>query len=139
MPIRTTPTLVKEICEVDEEFVDDPAAPSILTPFIRVASGLVDAKCTTSGYADAWLTEIETWLAAHFYKILDPQLVRSEVSSLREVFQQEVGLSLDQTRYGQMAKVIDYKGNLAALDASIKKGKMKVGLDWVGTHPDEVE
>jgi hypothetical protein len=54
------------------------------------------------------------------------------------VFQQQVDLGLDQTRYGQMAKILDTQGWLAALDNSQKTVKIqlearrRVGIVWAG-------
>lgn len=130
MPIRCTVKDVKEICDIDTESFPD--TPGNLTPFIRIASSLVDSFCTTSGYSDAQLKDIEVWLSAHFYHILDPQLVREEVSTLRKVYQQQVDLGLNFTAYGQQVKLLDYMGNLAALDVRIKKGASKASISWLG-------
>lgn len=105
--------------ELDEN--GDPVFPFEST--IRPANILVTEVCgfTGSGYTAAHLKEIETWLAAHFLRIPFPQLVREEVSTLREVYQQEVKTGFDQTRYGQMAKLIDFKGYLAAMENAQQK------------------
>ena len=91
-------------------------------------------------YKSSAYVQIETWLAAHAYHILDPQRVREEVSTVREVFQQQVDLGMDQTRYGQMAKLLDTQGWLAGLDNAQKEikvglgSKRKIGITWLGTN-----
>lgn len=112
--------------------------------FIDLANELADEVCAGNSIftgvplSTPRLDKVKTWLAAHFIKILDPQLVREEVSTLRTVFQQEVKLGLDQTRYGQQAKIIDTTLGLAMLDEQMKSGGKKVhtGIQWLGTEDE---
>jgi hypothetical protein len=139
MPIRCTADDVRAVSETDTD--NFPDTPEELTPFIRVASRLVDKLLMNAVDAngDPWhdddsLKDIETWLAAHFYHILDPQLVREEVSTLRAVYQQEVKLGLSQTRYGDQAKVMDYSGILAAWDKQVTTSNvaLRTSIRWLG-------
>ena len=109
--------------------------------FIDLANELVDELCAGNSvvtglpHPSTRLDKIATWLAAHFIKILDPQLVREEVSTLRSVYQQEVKLGLDQTRYGQQAKFMDTTGGLASWDKQVQSGsvvKVKTSIGWLG-------
>lgn len=141
MPIRTDADLIRGIADVDDFLIEE---DSDLDPFIEAANVLTEwivakqTETSTAAYPSRTIRNIETWLAAHAYCILDPQRVREEVSTVREVFQQQVNLGLDQTRYGQMAKLLDTQGWLAALDNAQKKvtvplqAKPKVGIIWAG-------
>ena len=129
---RTNEDAVKGIVEVDGS-ID-------LQPFIDTANSLVTDVCAPAAnkLSDAQLELIERWLAAHFYCIIDPQTVREEVSTLRTVYQQQVGYGLDQTRYGQQAKLLDTSGALAAYDNSLKKTrKRNVSVKWVGSQTND--
>jgi hypothetical protein len=108
-----------------------------IDPFIDTANEIVTEVCTDSGYTDTRLELIERWLATHLATVNDPRLVREEVSTLRLVYQQEVKLGLDQTPYGQQAKVIDTAGNLAKLD-QMSKGKVSgtKKIVWLGKAED---
>ena len=136
MAVRTTQELVQGIIEADLDTWPD------LTPFIEAASQLVDDVCTSSGYSDPKLERIERWLAAHFYAIADPRFLREEVStSITSIIESKVDLGLDVTRYGQMAKVLDTEGSLAALDNLASGGgnnggvvKVKQRILWLGSE-----
>lgn len=141
MAIRTDVDAVRAIADVDDSFID---ADEDMDPFIEASNILVDwlvtkqVAASAASYSSKQLRNIETWLAAHFYCIKDAQRVREEVSTVREVFQQQVDLGLDQTRYGQMAKILDTQGWLAGLDNAQKdikitlEAKRRVGITWVG-------
>jgi len=125
MPIRTTTTLVGEICEVD---------PTInLAPFIAAASNLVDRIAQESSSPDdATLTLIETWLAAHFYCMRDPRTTQEAAGPVSASYQSKIDLHLRLTHYGQMAMTLDSSGILA----SINRGKRQGGVTWLGREDD---
>lgn len=133
---------VQQIAEADPDEFED--VTDEFQSFIDLANELVDELCAGNSlvtgvpHSVERLDKIATWLSAHFVKILDPQLVREEVSTLRSVYQQEVKLGLDQTRYGQQAKFIDTSGGLAAWDAQVKSSRIKVTTDirWLGTEEE---
>ena len=128
--IRTNSTLVGEIIELD---------PTIgLTPFIAVASALVDDIATyTSTHppdlGSARLTLIETWLAAHFYCMRDPRPVSEAAGSVSTTYQSKIDLRLFLSHYGQMAATLDTSGYLLTLQES--KGKRTASVTWLGTKP----
>jgi len=125
-----TPTeaQVKAIISVDTVGWPD------ITPFISAADDLVVELCSDSGYDDAKMTLISTWLSAHFYTVADPRTTDEKAGSVGESFQSSVDLGFDTSHYGQMAMRIDTAGNLAALNEKIKSGKGKSGLLWLGTE-----
>lgn len=135
------PATLESVRRIAEANPDDfPDMDDSFQSFIDLANDLADELCagdsliTGTPHTLSRMDKIKTWLAAHFIKILDPQLVREEVSTLRMVYQQEVKLGLDQTRYGQQAKIIDTSGGLAAWDEQVKKNSIKVrtAIQWLG-------
>lgn len=136
---RTTPELVAEIIEVD---VDPDAGIDLATrlnPFIGYASELVTEVCApVTRYSETRLRDIETWLAAHFYAVFDPQFMATTVGDVRTQYESKVDLGLDVTRYGQQAKRLDTEGGLAALDERMKSASeggalpRKAKVVWLG-------
>lgn len=124
---RTTADAVKKIIEVDETISDD------LEPFIEIANLMVTDHCTGSSYSDAKLELIERWLTAHFYAVRDQRVQSEGVSGISQTFQTQVGMYFDLTIYGQQAMLIDSAGNLAALNAGVKKGKTRnAAIQYLG-------
>ena len=131
---------VQQIAEANPDDFDQ--VTDQFQSFLDLANDLADELCAGNSLVTGVphmtdrMDRIKTWLAAHFIKILDPQLVREEVSTLRSVYQQEVKLGLDQTRYGQQAKLLDTSGGLAAWDQQVKSNATKVRTDirWLGTE-----
>lgn len=117
MAVRTTEELVDGVLGGDR---DDSIA---LTPFIAAASSLVTDVCAPLTYSDAKLQEIETWLAAHFYCVFDPRTTLEHAGDVRVFYEGKAEMAFDFTRYGQMAKLLDYKGGLAALQNAQNKVK----------------
>jgi hypothetical protein len=133
----TTPQLVREVIEVDEEEV-----PS-LDPFITDANELVTEFCVKvpAIYTDARLARIETYLAAHFYEVRErlPTMQRADVvQESYELGKADFGLKL--TWYGQQAMILDTKGALAALNETLTNSKLihkKIDIVWLGTIDDD--
>jgi len=119
---RVTDADVEELVEVDSDIS--------LTPFIAAANELVTELCVPQSYSATRLAMIEAWLSAHFYQIRDQAVAKEKVSSLDTTYQYKVDLNLAQTKYGQMAMVLDTAGKLQQLS----KGKSRtVGVTWLGT------
>ena len=132
MAIRTTDAKVAGVIEVDSD-ID-------LTPFIAVANELVTEVCSDSGYTDARLVQIETWLAAHFYGVRDQQVASEQAKGVRVDYQYKIGLMLMQTKQGQTAMMLDTDGNLAALSKRMEEGKSgTIGVSWMGTDLDTTD
>lgn len=128
MTVRTTATAVRKIIEIPSSKVDGD-----IDPFIETANDLVTENCTDSGYSDAKLELIERWLSAHFYAVMESPPAGETAGDVSENKQYQVGLGLDETKWGQQAKIIDSAGNLAALDAQSKGSGSKMSLSWLGT------
>lgn len=131
---RTTEEAVALLAEVDE-LID-------LSPFIETASAFVEEVCATAldsdgnDYYDATRLElIERWLAAHFYKIRDPQVENEAASGISQKNATKVELGFNLTHWGQMALRLDTYGGLAALEETTKAGagRPTFGILWLGT------
>jgi len=127
MAFRTTETLIKEIISVSKKQVS-------LDQFILPANELVNELLTDSGYSSTRLQLIETWLAAHFYAILDPRAKDEKAGPVSQENQSKVDLGLNVTHYGQQAMRFDTQGILARMDKSTTLGKNRtVGVTFLGT------
>jgi hypothetical protein len=134
--VRTTEELVDGVLGGDRDDSID------VTPFIEAASSLVDEVCVPLTYSDAQLLKIETWLSAHFYCVFDPRTTLEHAGDVRVFYEGKAEMAFDFTRYGQMAKLLDYKGGLAALQNAQKdvKANLPAALktlrfNWLGTTP----
>ena len=131
---RTTDVLVKAIVNVETN--------KDIAPFIDAANKLVTRCCTgdqvSTDYDADTLVSIETWLAAHFYCMYDPQFVSEEARSVNARYETKIDRGLDLSKYGQMAMTLDYQGGLSELNAQTKDGIGRtVGAAWLGTEIEE--
>jgi hypothetical protein len=74
------------------------------------------------------LTEIEIYLAAHFYALRDPQYQSKSTDAASATFQGQTGKRLDLTWWGQQAIALDITGTLA----SINEGSPTPSIVWLG-------
>jgi len=119
MANRVTVTEVRQLYAFDTAIVDADA-----TIFINAAHILTDRVNTVGGMTDAaQLKEIERWLSAHLIAIRDPQAASEKADVVSQNFQYRVDLNLNQTRYGQMAIILDTTGTLAKLNKMASTGK----------------
>jgi len=134
MAISVLDADVEAIIEVDET-ID-------LTPFITAGVAVTQKHCAdaNSAYTDDELDLIAVWLSAHFYAIRDPRALVEDLGKIAATIESKVDLGLDVTRYGQMAKILDWYGGLAALDEQVKKGGRRViGITWLGEESETLE
>lgn len=131
MAIRATEASIRAVMgDVDESITD-------FSPFINAANALVD-ELLAGDFSEGRLTIIETWLAAHFVAIRDPQRDMEKAGTVQERYQYKVSLGLAQTRFGQMAKFLDTTGKLANQDKKTVEGKKAVTMSslWAGSCED---
>jgi hypothetical protein len=122
--MRTNATAVRQICEIDPSIVSSDAK---MEPYLVAAGLLVDAHCVApyaadDQYSDAQLKVLETWLAAHLYKQVDPTVASEGAEGIFTAYAGTMGQALSSTRYGQTAMALDSKGGLARFNASVVKG-----------------
>lgn len=96
--------------------------------FILPANNLVRRYCEPLGYDEETLELIERYLAAHFYCVTARRPVEQYVGQARNRYEDNVGLGLDATWYGQQAKLFDSLGGLTAAMSE----KVNVGFFWLG-------
>ena len=138
--IRTTPELVAEIIEVDEEIPLDPfiLAASVLVDRIQKsaeASGLLaDGENSGDTTREEKLQQIETWLSAHFYAIRDPRTTHEQAGTVAATYQSKVDLRLFLTHYGQMAVSLDETGTLE--DVNRGRRTRTASVSWLGTKEE---
>ena len=130
---RTTAAAVKLVLAGGKDY--DTANVPDLTPYIDAASAMVDDvdECATArGYtlSSTRLELIERWLAAHAYAMSDQPYTSKNTNGAGATFQGQTGMSLDATKYGQMAKSLDNSGCLAGAGR-------KARLLWGGLPPSE--
>ena len=128
MAVRTSDEQVRAVIETDPDIG--------IEAFIRPATALTDyveSEDSDSVLGSALLTQIETFLAAHFYARRDPQY-RSKITGRAEAqFQGKSGMRLDSTDWGQDAIVLDVTGCLASLNT----GRRAASIDWLGKAPSD--
>ena len=107
--MRTTEEAVREIAEVD------PLLTS-LTPWLEMASLIVEENLVGQDLSDARLEMIERNLAAHFFKCDRDPLASSEgAGGVSQGNIISTGQRLDSTPYGQKAILLDTSGTLLAM------------------------
>jgi hypothetical protein len=129
---RTTPELVAGIIEVDPG--DD------VSPFIYSANSVVTAVCGVAdppysdGFFNSQMELIERWLSAHFYGIMNQQLLASKADVAAYHFQAKIDYGLKATMYGQQVMLLDNQSLLAALE-NTSEIKRKIHLDITHLGP----
>lgn len=130
MTARVTDPEVREIIETD--------ASVSLEPFIATATALtdwLDSKDEDGVLNDALLTQIEKYLAAHFYEAnRDKQLQSKSTGRASGQYQGQAGMKLESTDPGQTALTLDVTGNLASLQKRRVRGKVL----WAGKAADSL-
>jgi len=106
------------------ELLDTALEEENITPFLDTANMVVSRKLLGVGYSDTNLKVIETWLAAHFVSVRDPQISKEKVGEGDWTYDGKTAMGLDLTRYGQQVKILEDIGILADLDNS--KGPAEV-------------
>lgn len=119
---RTTADLVRQTIGTNPDVS--------LDGFIRTANAIVtdlDNRDTDGRVPAALLIEIETYLAAHFYALFDPQ-AQSESYGASATYQGQTGEGLRGTWWGQQAISMDLSGYLAEMADGVIPAK----IHWLG-------
>jgi hypothetical protein len=103
--------------------------------FIRTASNVLASleTCMAGKNNAATLTDIETYLAAHFAAMRDPQYQTRSQGRTSSSFQGQTAMGFQLTWWGQTATRLDVTGCLGQLD----RMKHKVSAAWLGKPPSE--
>lgn len=131
MAARTDEDKVKEVLMSDYGPKSDGSLPP-LDSFIRAAN-LVTTRvyeCSVRNsltLSDEELVEIETWLAAHYYVQSDQVFASRSEAGASMSFQGQLGMGLENSKYGQAALNLDYSGCLR----KVLKGQRAMGA-WLG-------
>lgn len=132
---RTTVTKVTDILE-------DVQNGAVIAAFIDAASSIVDYvydcdQAKDKKLSSAQLIVIETWLAAHFYSVMDQRVQQTSEGDASDTYQGKTDMYLESTQYGQSAIMFDVSGCLAKLNKEAKEGgKRKITFNWLGTSYD---
>lgn len=89
----------------------DLTEPQVLA-FITTANLFVTQYLGTSDLIADVLTEIETYVAAHYITLRDPRTAKEKADGVEFQFEGKTGMGLDGSRYGQVAQELDSTGIL---------------------------
>jgi len=126
--------------DADVTGIIDVASSISLTPFIAAANILVDQLAAVDAANEACLaatelTQIEVWIAAHFYAVRDPQLKTKKTGDASGTFRGSDDMFLSSTLHGQTAMLLDKTNWLAKRDKEAKEGLSKTAtVNWGGTE-----
>ena len=124
MANRVTATEVQQIIDLDSTFSE-----TDIDIHINAANRVVTKVVTSSGMTAADKKECERWLAAHFCAMgRNPYANQEQAGSVSQTMGHKLELALDNTRWGQMAKIIDTGGDLGRFDKAVKEGKQLTAI-----------
>jgi hypothetical protein len=106
---RTTATLIRGVIAGAET--------AELSQFISLANSTVSRFCDNGMQTEGTLTEIETWLAAHFYAVYEPQVEAEGAGPVNAKYRGKTDMGLAATLHGQQAMFLDRSGELAKQNA----------------------
>ena len=117
MPIRVSAAEVRQVVDLSVKRVSDPT----LTEHIGIASRLVDDLLSTKGLSGSRLADIERYLSAHFAALFDREVMSAEKkigeAQTEYYLSNASGKYLDLTVWGQMARLLDTSGTIAAISS----------------------
>lgn len=122
MAARVNATEVKEL-------INTSLSDVIVTSSIDMASRYIDTVLVGEGVDALRLADIELWLSAHFIAMRDQDegmTVEQEAGDAKAKYSGQYGMSLNLTRYGQMAIFLDTSGKLAAASKASPKARFTV-------------
>ena len=126
MADRVTTAEVRQVVRLSVAAVSDPD----LSAHIGVAHRLTDDLLSTKGLSEDRLKDIERYLSAHLAALFDKDVMSAEIkiggAETEYYVANAIGKYLDLTVWGQMARLLDTSGTLAAIgseDAEIVSRK----------------
>jgi len=125
---RTTVAKVRLVIDTDTDIPDATIDQHITTANV-ITNNLLDQD-TANLLNSSTLTEIETYLAAHFYALRDLQYQQKKTGDASATFQGKTDMGFNATLWGQQAMALDITNNLNSSRAQ---------LVWLGTTATEAE
>lgn len=138
MARTTTGDVAKVIATISDIAIDQGALPAAIIAASSMTDYVVSKDTAAILNVDLQM-QIETYLAAHFYALRDPQYQQEQNEMAMAIYQGKTGTGLELTWWGQQAKIFDVTGTLASLDASSKKGKTKISMTWLGSTDQRLD
>ena len=121
MANRVTVAEVKQIMDS----VDSSLSDANFTIHINAANRIITKLVTASEMSTADLKECERWLSAHFVAMgADPIANMERAATVEQRLDHKLDLGLNNTRYGQMAMMIDTSNALSSSNKGRKKASM---------------
>ena len=107
----------------EQQVIDimDPATnftKATITPYLETANAIVTDKLTGAGNSAAIMIQIEKYLAAHIATMTEGKAEQEKIGEASVKYQGKTEMGLDFTSYGQMVKLLDPSGLLAAAGKS---------------------
>lgn len=135
MPNRVTEDQVLEIMPTGTQ--SSPGMASALRTSNRLTS-YVESKDVDSVLDADNLADIELYLAAHFFSLIDKQLSSESTGGASGTYQGQTAQVLEFSPWGQQAMLLDFTGTLGRLNAEAKEGKKhRARVVYLGTKREE--
>lgn len=128
----TTSEKVRQVLQAEKQVGED----ADLNRYITTANSLltyVIGKDTAGLLTSSLKIEIETYLAAHFYHLADPQVQSESYGGASATYQGTSGEGLKGSWWGQQAIALDVTGELLKL----ANGKRTASMTWLGKPPSQ--
>lgn len=109
-----------------QDLLDTDLTTSEIDPFLTAAQRFVTDRLEGEGVANATLTEIEKYLAAHIVTARDPRLTEAERDEIRDVYQRDA----ETSEYLKIAIMLDPTGELEDEFGDTRKVKFRMGAGY---------
>lgn len=135
MAVRVTSDEVAQVIQVDTDLWNDALITNASVLVDRLAT-LASSDTSEATYLSSdQLTQIELYIAAHLYALLDPQPISESAGRASNKYMGSFGIGLKATYWGQMALVLDTSGLLERISTT-----KIVGGIWLGkTTPNDAD
>ena len=135
MAVRVTSDEVAQVIQVDTDLWNDALITNASVLVDRLATLASSDSSEATYLSSSQLTQIELYVAAHMYALLDPQPERESAGRASNKYMGDFGTGLKATYWGQMALVLDTSGLLERISTT-----KIVGGVWLGkTTPNDAD
>lgn len=130
---RTTTTAVQDVLTAGGDYNGTTALDPHITRANIIVNRVAQMEADDEVVSDeAALTEMETYLACHFYCVSDRVYMSRSNNGASGSFAGQMGKYLEFTPYGQAALTFDFNGELYLLMQQDKSNLEATGF-WLGT------